>query len=152
MLHAYQAHADIFQKDGEELIDYNDRYIESTRAVAESEFPALTDQIEAIKFVESLNPKLFLEWQNQPTNKESRVSHTGATKAQTIFKIDDHIVSTINAARQPDSEGRGRGTCDPKKTHASKPRVHQDEYVDREEEADEVGPKRECKICDGVLN
>jgi hypothetical protein len=80
----------------------------------------------------------------------SRVSYTGATKAQAKFKIDDHhTVSTINAARQLDTEGRGGGTRDSKKTHASKPRVHQDEDVDREEEAYEL---RECKICDGVLN
>ena len=177
MLHAYQAHAGISQRDGEELFDYNDRYIESMRVVAESEFPSLTDQLEAIKFVESLNPKLFLEWQNQLTNKEhdiqaagggesvwpknvqeayriaaSRVVRTGGKQAQAKFFIDDQIVSTINAARQVDSEGRGGGTRDPKKTHARKPKEHKDDEVDREDVADEQVATRECKVCDGVLN
>ena len=176
MLHAYQLHAGISQKDDEELREYYERYIESMRVVAESEFPSLTDLLEAIKFIESLNSKLFSEWQSQLVNKEhdiqaagggesvwprtvqeayriaaSRVSYTGVTKAQAKFYIGDQQVSTINAARQVDSEGRGGGTRDPKKTHARRPKDKDDE-VDREDEADEEGVTRECEVCDGVLN
>ena len=122
MLHAYQAHAGNSQEDQEEL----------------------TDQLEAIKFVESLNPKYY--------NAASRVSDEGVKKTQEYFFIDDQRVSTINAARKVDSERHGGSNRDTNKTHAQEPKEHKDDEVDREDKADEQGVTRECKISDGVLN
>jgi beta-galactosidase beta subunit len=77
MLHTYQHHANISQKDTEDIFDYHKRYVESQRVVEESEFPALTDDIESIKFVESLNPRVYHEWQTLLINREHDAQAAG---------------------------------------------------------------------------
>ena len=180
MLHAYQHHANICQKDQEELFDYHKRYVESQRVVEESGFPALTDDIESIKFVESLNPRVYHDWQTLLINREhdaqaagddvspwpktvqeayrvaaSRVAPVSGKRAQQA-QADGPRPSTINAAvsRGADSEGSGGGKRNPKKTHAREPRGSSDDEVDPEANNDDErdGVKRECRFCDGVLN
>ena len=181
MLHAYQHHANICQKDQEELFDYHKRYVESQRVVEESGFPALTDDIESIKFVESLNPRVYHDWQTLLINREhdaqaagddvspwpktvqeayrvaaSRVAPVSGKRAQQANQADGPRPSTINAAvsRGADSEGSGGGKRNPKKTHAREHRGSSDDEVDLEANNDDErnGVKRDYRFCDGVLN
>ena len=174
MLHAYRSHALIEMRTDETIFSYHKRYLESMRKLVDSGFTPLDDDMEAIKFVESLPSEMFGEWQASLVNREhdaqitgdaespwprtvneahtiatSRVSTFGRSKKR--YDIDMPTISTVNKAvgRGADSQGRGGGTRlvdDEKTDHKVKGRTHADKPEELPDEA------KECEMCEGAFN
>ena len=70
LLHAYMSHAMIKMQPAETLFSYYKRYQESMRKAEEGGAQPFNDDLEAIKFVESLLPERYGEWQMTLVNRE----------------------------------------------------------------------------------
>ena len=155
----------------ETIFAYHKRYVESMRKLVDTGFDPLEDDMEAIKFVESLPSEMFGEWQVSLVNREhdaqiagdaespwprtvseahtiatSRVSSHTRTKQR--YELDMPTISTVNKAvgRGADSQGRGGGTRyteDGSDDHITRGRTHADKP--------DKGTK-ECRVCEGILN
>ena len=175
MLHAYLAHALIKMRTDETLFAYHKRYVESMRKLSDSGFNPLDDDMEAIKFIESLPSETFGEWQVSLVNREHDAQITGdaentwprtVSEAYTIansrisahgrskhrYDIDIPVISTINkaVARGADSEGRGGGTR--KGEHGSMDREQKSPTTHAARPEKSEDGDKECLLCEGAFN
>ena len=175
MLHAYLSHAMIKMQPTESLFQYHKRYLESMRRAVEGGAEALEDDLEAIKFIESLLSDKYGEWQMSLVNREHDAQASGQAESpwpKTVseayaiasarlisygksrsYDIDSPSVSTINKAigRQADSEGRGGGTrkdVTARDDDDSPPFKPHKTHSAKPERANE----EECYICEGAFN
>ena len=173
LLHAYLTHAMIKMQQHETLFTYHKRYVESMRKAVEGGAEPLDEDLEAIKFVESLLPDIYGEWQMTLVNREHDAQATGQAESpwpKTVseayaiasarltsqkgrrYEIDTPNVSTINktVGRSTDSEGRGGGTRNGQRSHEDddSPPFKYKTHAAKPERTNE----EECYICDGAFN
>jgi hypothetical protein len=171
----YLSHAMIKMQPTENLFHYHKRYVESMRRADEGGAQPFDDDLEAIKFVESLLPEIYGEWQMALVNREhdtqasgqgaspwpktvgeayeiaaARLTPYGKSKS---FDIHSPSVSTINKAigRQADSEGRGGGTRRDATAHEDEDSPPFKPYKTHSAKPERANDE-ECYICEGAFN
>ena len=175
LLHAYMAHAMIKMQPTETLFSYYKRYQESMRKTEEGGAQPFNDDLEAIKFIESLLPERYGEWQMTLVNREHDAQASGleespwpktvseayaiasarlTSHSKRSFDIDAPTASTINKiiGRQPDSEGRGGGLRNDQRGRGDddSPPFKFKTHAAKPERTSE--PDTECFLCDGLFN
>lgn len=177
LLHAYLSHAMIKMQPHETLFAYHKRYVESMRKAEEGGAEPLDEDIEAIKYVESLLPEKYGEWQMTLVNREHDAQASGQAESpwpKTVseayaiasarlsshsktrsYDIDTPNVSTINktVGRPTDSEGRGGGIRNGNRSHENddSPPFKLKTHAAKPERPSEP-PDTECYVCDGIFN
>ena len=175
LLHALLAHARIKMIPGDSLYDYYRKYLESMRKAEEGGAQPLDDDLEAIKFIESLPTDTYGEWQMSLVNREHDAQASGqeespwpktVLEAYTIasarlspygkiknYDVDMQGASTINKAvgRPADSEGRGGGTRKAPASHEDDDSPPSKPYKTHAAKA-ERAIEEECYVCDGAFN